>query len=72
MAGAAFPEEVADRFHSVGDDPQAVIELGVEVAAQMCQALLDGGAPGLHFYTLNRSTSTLRVHELLGLGDLPA
>ena len=69
LAGAEFPVDIAERFHTVGDDPQAVIELGVEVAAEMCRALLDGGAPGLHFYTLNRSTSTLRVHELLGLGD---
>lgn len=67
LSGAAFPPELAARFHEVADDPQAVIDLGVEVAAQMCQELLDGGAPGLHFYTLNRSTSTLRVFHELGL-----
>ena len=67
LSGAAFPPELAARFHEVADDSQAVIDLGVEVAAQMCQELLDGGAPGLHFYTLNRSTSTLRVFHELGL-----
>ena len=66
LSGAVFPPELADRFRAV-DDPQAVVDLGVEVAAEMCQELLDGGAPGLHFYTLNRSDSTVRVYEKLGL-----
>ena len=42
--------------------------LGVEVAAELGQELLDLGAPGLHFYTLNRSTSTREVCLALGLG----
>lgn len=68
LSGAVFPEELADRFQRVSDDAEAVIELGVEVAADMCQRLLDAGAPGLHFYTLNRSRSTIEVYEALGLG----
>lgn len=70
LSGAVFPAELAERFHAVADDPEAVTELGVEVAAQMCQELLDLGAPGLHFYTLNRSRSTIEVYEALGLGAL--
>lgn len=70
LSGAVFPTALAERFHAVADDPEAVIELGVDVAAQMCQALLDAGAPGLHFYTLNRSRSTIEVYEALGLGAL--
>ena len=69
LSGAVFPAELADRFQAVAGDPEAVIELGVEVAADMCQQLLDAGAPGLHFYTLNRSRSTIEVYEALGLGD---
>lgn len=68
LSGAAFPAALADRFSALGDDPDAVVALGVEVAAEMCQRLLDAGAPGLHFYTLNRSHSTIEVFEALGLG----
>ncbi len=68
LSGAAFPDALAERFHAVADDPDAVIRLGIDVAAEMCQRLLDMGAPGLHFYTLNRSHSTIEVYEALGLG----
>ena len=68
LSGAAFPAALADRFAALGDDTDAVTRLGIEVAAEMCQRLLDGGAPGLHFYTLNRSHSTIEVYEALGLG----
>ena len=68
LSGAAFPVALAERFHAVAHDPAAVIDLGVAVATSMCEELLAGGAPGLHFYTLNRSTATIRVFESLGLG----
>jgi methylenetetrahydrofolate reductase (NADPH) len=69
MSGAAFPAELADRFHAVQDDPVAVRELGVEVAGELCEQLVAGGAPGLHFYTLNRSSATREIYEHLGLGQ---
>jgi methylenetetrahydrofolate reductase (NADPH) len=72
LSGAVFPEELATRFEAVADDQAAVNELGVEVAAGMAQRLLDLGAPGLHFYTLNRSRSTIKVYEALGLGATTA
>lgn len=68
LSGAAFPTDLADQFHAVGDDPEAVVRLGVDVAAQMSERLLAAGAPGLHFYTLNRSRSTIEVYQALGLG----
>jgi methylenetetrahydrofolate reductase (NADPH) len=68
LSGAAFPADLAEQFHAVADDADAVTALGVEVAADMCQRLLDMGAPGLHFFTLNRSRSTIEVYEALGLG----
>lgn len=58
MCGARIPHELEDRLSRVQDDPEAVIREGVEWAARQCRELLDGGAPGIHFYTLNRSRST--------------
>jgi methylenetetrahydrofolate reductase (NADPH) len=67
MSGAAFPGWLADRLHAVGDDPAAVRQVGVDVASELCERLLDGGAPGIHFYTLNRSTATREIYARLGL-----
>jgi methylenetetrahydrofolate reductase (NADPH) len=67
LSGAPMPAEVTDRLHAVADDPAAVRAVGVELATELSSQLLDGGAPGLHFYTLNRSTATLEVFDRLGL-----
>ncbi len=68
LSGATFPPTMAEKFDSVRGDEAAVHALGVQVAAELCQELIDLGAPGLHFYTLNRSSSTREVYERLGLG----
>ena len=67
MAGAAFPTDLAARIDAVSDQPDEVRRIGVEVATTLCQDLLDAGAPGLHFYTLNRSTATREIYANLGL-----
>lgn len=67
LSGTALPAQMVGEFEAVANNPQDVVELGVEHAARLCAKLLQGGAPGLHFYTLNRSFSTLRVYRDLGL-----
>ncbi|MDY7102090.1 MAG: methylenetetrahydrofolate reductase [NAD(P)H] [Actinomycetota bacterium] len=67
LAGADFPQWLADRIEPVADDPDEVAKIGVEVATELSQQLLDAGAPGLHFYTLNRSLATRRIYANLGL-----
>jgi methylenetetrahydrofolate reductase (NADPH) len=68
LAGAEFPPALAARFDAVADDPAEVRKIGVDIATDLCQTLLDHDVPGLHFYTLNRSTATREIHANLGLG----
>ena len=67
LAGAEFPPDLAARIGAVGDRPDEVRRIGVEVATDLCRDLLAAGAPGLHFYTLNRSTATREIYANLGL-----
>jgi methylenetetrahydrofolate reductase (NADPH) len=71
LQGSEFPEWLSRKLRAVGDDPQAVRRVGIEEATKLCRELLAGGAPGLHFYTLNRSTATREIYEQLGLVARP-
>ena len=65
MCGAEIPRWIAKRLEAFRDDPDAIREFGADVVADLCRKLVAGGAPGLHFYTLNRAKATLAVHERL-------
>lgn len=66
LSGAAFPSWLRERLES-GKTPEDVRRIGVEAATELCAALLEAGAPGLHFYTMNKSTATRDIYTQLGL-----
>ncbi len=68
MSGTALPQWLLDRLATT-DDAHEIRKIGVEVATELCQALLVAGAPGLHFYTLNRSTATREIYANLNLSS---
>jgi len=67
LMGTSVPEEIVSRISAHEGDPAAVRAEGIAVAAELCQELLAGGAPGLHFYTLNRSKATLEIFAALNM-----
>jgi methylenetetrahydrofolate reductase (NADPH) len=66
--GAEIPRWVRKRLEMFGDDRPSIRAFGVEVVTELCRRLLEQGAPGLHFYTLNQSEACLAIWENLGLG----
>ncbi|MDH5485412.1 MAG: methylenetetrahydrofolate reductase [NAD(P)H] [Gammaproteobacteria bacterium] len=67
MCGAEIPLWLSKRLLAFGDDTDAIKDYGTEIVTDMCQRLLDAGAPGLHFYTLNQSEASLRIWKNLTL-----
>jgi methylenetetrahydrofolate reductase (NADPH) len=67
MCGAEVPRWVAHRLESFGDDRESIRAFGLDVVTSLCRRLVEGGAPGLHFYTLNGATATRSVCERLAL-----
>ncbi len=67
--GAEIPRWIRKRLESYGDDPDSTQQFGVEVVTTLCRQLLDGGAPGLHFYTMNQSANVMQICAALGLPD---
>ncbi|MGM0701454.1 MAG: methylenetetrahydrofolate reductase [NAD(P)H] [Pseudomonadota bacterium] len=59
--GAEIPRWIRKQLEAYGDDGEAIAAFGEEVVSRLCQRLLDGGAPGLHFYTLNQAEPTLAI-----------
>lgn len=65
--GAEIPRWIRLRLELLKDDKAALLDFGTEVVTRLCETLLKGGAPGLHFYTLNQSEPTLRLWNALRL-----
>lgn len=65
MCGAAIPKALGAKLEEVAQDPAAVAAVGIAHATQQCLGLLQGGAPGIHFYTLNKSGATTEILKRL-------
>ena len=69
--GAEIPRWILKRLQEFGDDRAAIREFGVDVTTELCATLLENGAPGLHFYTLNQAAATVAIWNNLNLGNRP-
>ncbi len=65
--GAEIPRWIRKRLEAWGDDLESIRDFGTEVVSRLCTQLLEGGAPGLHFYTMNQSGSVLNICKNLGI-----
>ncbi|HWW02272.1 MAG TPA: methylenetetrahydrofolate reductase [NAD(P)H] [Candidatus Acidoferrum sp.] len=69
LCGARIPAPLGAKLDELGADDAGVTEFGIEYATRQCQELLRNGAPGIHFYTLNKAHSTVRILQNLGLAQ---
>lgn len=67
--GAEIPRYVRLRLEQLQDDKDAILDFGTEVVARLCQRLVEGGVPGMHFYTLNQSEPTFRLLRALKIAE---
>ena len=67
MCGAEIPRWIRKKLEAFGDDREAIVDFGEDVVTQLCHTLLEGGAPGLHFYTMNKTDATQTLWRNLGL-----
>jgi methylenetetrahydrofolate reductase (NADPH) len=65
MSGATIPDAILDQLNTYRDNPDKIYQIGMDFAIQQCRDLLVMGAPGLHFYTLNKSMATIEIFETL-------
>jgi len=65
LSGTAIPGNILEKFSAIQDDQDAVQKLGIEIATELCEELLEQGVPGLHFYTMNTSSATLEIYRKL-------
>lgn len=67
--GAEIPRWILKRLQEFGDDRPAIREFGIDVTTELCDHLLSGGAPGIHFYTMNQFAASEAIWNNLNLGD---
>ncbi len=67
MCGAEIPRWMRKRLEAYGDDKESIVAFGEEVVTELARKLLDNGAPGLHFYTMNQTGPTAKIWHNLGL-----
>ncbi|MBF0191367.1 MAG: methylenetetrahydrofolate reductase [NAD(P)H] [Magnetococcales bacterium] len=65
LCGSVLPEWLVSRFEGIRDDPERMLQTGVELAVEQCRDLLHRGAPGLHFFTLNQSKAVPKILQQL-------
>ena len=61
LSGTEIPADILERFSAIEANQEAVQKLGIEIATDLCEQLLELGVPGLHFYTMNTSSATLEI-----------
>ena len=66
--GADIPRWIRTRLAHLADNPEDLLAFGIEVVTNLCERLLNGGAPGIHFYTLNKPHASVQIVRNLGLG----
>jgi methylenetetrahydrofolate reductase (NADPH) len=71
LGGTPIPASILNMFAGREDDPEALSEIGIEIATDLSQKLIRAGAPGLHFYSMNTANATLRVVKNLGITREP-
>lgn len=67
MCGAEIPRWILRRLQGFADDKQAIQDFGLDVVSELCQKLLNNGAPGIHIYTMNRADTSEAIYKNLGL-----
>ena len=65
LSGTPIPANILEKFSAIQDDQDAVQKLGIKIATELCEQLLELGVPGLHFYTMNTSSATLEIYRKL-------
>ncbi len=68
--GAEIPQWIGKQMESYGDDKKSIQQFGEEVVTKMCERLIEGGVPGLHFYTLNQALPSMRIWKNLNLDNI--
>ena len=67
LGGTSLSSNLTSRFEKVVGDDQAVVDLGIEIATELCEKLLAAGVPGIHFYAMNKAAATAQVVKNIGL-----